>query len=242
MAALHGHACICFSFRIRVHIDLNGGICLTSMQGFIVKCTQADRPNRPVLRYIAFDTVCLLSLSPSLSLSLPLSLSLSHSLFKNPKTTQQQRHLHGARHFPHRHLGARHAAPGRLQDHRRRQQREGRPGSPQRRPEAPRSAHHDRRGRRLRRQRHVRRRARPRSRQRVPDRVPALLRGHHRHLPRRAAAEGLRPRLGHLAVHRDQHLREHHLEGLQPLHRHRRARVRVRGGRDRAVPSAADAR
>jgi len=185
-----------------------------------------------------------LPLSPSVSLPLspPLSPSLSHSLFKNPKTTQQQRHLHGARHFPHRHLGARHAAPGRLQDHRRRQQREGRPGSPQRRPEAPRSAHHDRRGRRLRRQRHVRRRARPRSRQRVPDRVPALLRGHHRHLPRRAAAEGLRPRLGHLAVHRDQHLREHHLEGLQPLHRHRRARVRVRGGRDRAVPPAADAR
>ena len=55
-------------------------------------------------------------------------------------------------------------------------------------------------------------------------------------------AEGLRPRLGHLAVHRDQHLRKHHLEGVQPLHRDGRARVRVRGGRDRAVPPAADAR
>ena len=171
----------------------------------------------------------------------PFSFPLSFLLSLNKKK-QQQRHLHGARHLPHRHLRPRDAAPRRLEDHRRRQQRQGRPRPPERGPKIARRADHDRRGGRLRLQRHVRRRARPRRRERVSDRLPALLRGHHRHLPRRAAAEGLRPRVRDLAVHRDQHLREHRLEGLLALHRHGSARLRVRGGRHRAVPPAADAR
>lgn len=42
----------------------------------------------------------------------------------------------------------------------------------------------------------------------------AVLCGNPGHLLGRAAAEGLRPGLWHLSVHRHQHLRVHHLEGF----------------------------
>ena len=48
-----------------------------------------------------------------------------------------------------------------------------------------------------------------------------LLRGS---LPDAAAAKGIWSGLRHIALHCHQHLREHHLESLQPLHGQQRAR------------------
>ena len=139
----------------------------------------------------------------------------------------QPRHADGTRHFSHHHRGPRHAAPRRLEDHRCRPGSEGGPRAVQRRAEAVRHPDDRRRGRRVRHLRHVRRRARAWRGELDPHHPAAVRRGHDRDHVGRAAAEGLRARLRHLAVHCNEHLRDDCVEVVLAHHDQHGPRHRV---------------